>query len=456
MRLIPILLSIALAPLPAAAAQTSVLYAGGPASPETASRIAQMLALLEPPIESETPPFHLDEIAPEGVLNAMGADEVVRCAGEPVDRDTYLSGLSRLHDAVWEADDLAPVFGAARGSQVCLSEPPSPTSLARVNFIEGVMAFEVADEDGARASFRGMFAIEPEFPWDGQFGPGAQTAFEEVRAEVAAAPRQLLEVTTTAGSAVWLDGRLLEEPAVEVAPGRHLVQVGVSAGSDVRSLSVTVGDGPVTILDTNTLRRGADPDFEARFERIMGSLLSARPDDATWPAPALLVLLGEDPRVWSWDGAALQPMDIPRTARVALLPAEEGGRKRISPAVPILISVGAGLLAGGTVLAVASRKDLDEFDAGVESGELWPFPGPDEANPKDYPLYVQWQGKRNRLGAGYAMIAIGGASLLASIPVAAATSRARGKKVVLGASLLAGDAPQGLELEGFMLFVALR
>ena len=455
MRPILFILSIALASVPAAATGTTVLYAGAPATPETASRVAQMLALLDPPVETEAPPAHLDEIAPAGQLVALGAKEVGRCIGETVDRDTYLSSLSRLHDAVWETDDLAPVFAAARGSQVCLSEPPSPVSLARVSFIEAVMAFEVGDGEGARARFRDMFATDPDFAWDGQFGPSAQTAFEEVREEIAAAPRYPLEVATT-GAAVWLDGTLLEAAAADVAPGRHLVQVGASAGSDVRSVSVTVVDAPVTILDTDVLHSNVEPDFEARFEHNMILLLGGRPEDAAWPVPAILVLVGEDPRVWSWDGTSLLPMDVPRTARVALAEPDEDGRKRVSPAVPILISVGAGLLAGGTVLAVASRRSLDEFDTGVESGELWPFPGPEEANPEDFPLYVQWQGKRNRLGAGYAMIAIGGASLLASIPVAAATSRSRGNKVVLGASLLAGDAPQGLQLDGFMLFVALR
>jgi len=455
-RWIPLIVSIALFPLSAGAEATIVVYAGEPASTEMAGRVAQMLALLEPPIELAAPPLHLDEIASPEALVAVGAADASSCMGEAVDKFTYQAGLVRLHEAVWEVDDLAPVFSAARGSQSCLQQPVGPASLARVSFIQGVMAFEVGDEDVARAAFREVFGVDPAFPWDGQFGPGAQTIFEEMRAEVTEAPRIALEVVGNTGASIWLDGRLLDATTAEVVAGPHLVQVGASAGADVRSLLVVVGDQPVTVVDGASLRSATGPEFEARFERSLTMLLAGRPQDASWAVPGYLVFIGEEPRVWSWDGTSLQPMDVPRTAQIVLSPPQDGGRKRVSPAVPILISIGAGLLAGGTVLAVASKKDLDEFHAGVESGELWPFPGPDEGNPRDFPLYAQWQGKRNRLGVGYAMIAVGGVSLLASIPVAAVTRRSQGKKVVLGASLLTGDAPRGIELDGFMLFVALR
>jgi hypothetical protein len=412
---------------------STAAYTGEPPSPDTAGRVAEMLALLNPSVVLAEIPVHLDTLVATDGLLTIGASST-GCTGGAVEPGAYREELMGLHDAVWEVEELAPVFDRVRGLQRCLSGPVDPGELARVSFIEGVMAFETGESDLAAISFAQVFAVEPEFPWDGQFGPGAEATFEKTRRQVSGGAKGRIRVAAAAGSSVWIDGRPVADPlaGAEAGPGEHLVQVGTLSGG----IHVTVAaDGDQLVVDGSALARdpAGDPGFADRLVRIAGPLFAAL-DGGPPAAPGYLVSVVDGGRAWRWDGAggALVELNAPKAARAALLPPVEGGKKVPGPAMAVLLAVGGGLVAGGTALAAATSKDLTAFNADIESGELWPFPGADEAHPEEFPLYVQWQEKRRTLGVGYGLIAVGGAAMIASIPVGILTAKPAKQQLALG------------------------
>lgn len=422
----------------ARAADTSAVYAGTVTSADNAGRVAQALALIQPAVSLAEAPHHLDDLAPAGALLAPGAAWIA-CDGEPIDRAVYLSQVARLGEAVWEVEDLQPLFDSARRTQACLSETVDATDLARVDFVQGVMAFELGKPDVATAAFREVFAKAPFFAWDGQFGPGAEDSFDAVSAEMARGARVELTIVASEGDLVIIDGVSYETATVLVSPGRHLVQVGRETA--LRSILVDTSDRDATVV------------LDAAV--VLTELESGEPKAATTAlfvglaegAPEYLVWMGDDKRAWSWDAASatFAAVDLPKAAVAALEPAVQGSKRRPGLATPVLIVVGAGLVAGGTVLSAATRSDIDDFSAAVEAGELHPFPAPDAQNPEDYELYGEWQGKVNRLGAGYALIAAGGVSLLAAIPVGLLTARPASPRVAFNATILHSGRSDGAD-----------
>ena len=443
-RLIPLLLLLGSAAR-AQDAPTTAVFVGEPGSADVAGRVAEMLALLRPPVNLSEVPQRLGNRVPGDGLLTFGAEGTRPCLGERVAADGFRAELTEMHDAVWVAEDLAPVFESAHAAQRCLSGPLGPAELARVDFIEGVMAFETGDVEGARASFAQVFAVAPEFVWDGQFGPGAEASFEEERARAAAATAGTIRFAAAQGVAVWLDGRPLADPLSPsaLAPGRHLVQAALGPDGGVDSLEIVIADAAVvTMVDLATLHADleGDPGYVDRLLRVAGPLFVAMDAADAGSAPGHLVSLVGTARVWRWDGVdrTLVELALPKAALAALAPPVEGGKKAPGPAMPILLAVGGGLVAGGSVLAAVTGKDLDQFDADIESGELWPFPGPEEAHPEEFPLYVQWQEKRRTIGAGYVLIAVGGAAMVASIPVGILTAKPARQQVALGVVVVPG------------------
>lgn len=440
--ILPLLLT-ALVPCRSLAQDTTgtAAYTGAQATPDAAGRVAEMLSMLQPPVVLAEVPVHLDTlVAPEG-LHAYGA-KGRGCAGSRVDPGTYRGELAGLTDAVWEVEELAPVFERARANQRCLDGPVAPVELARVSFIEGVMAFETGETDAALAAFAGVFAVDPSFPWDGQFGPGAEATFEEQRSQAASASPGTLRVAAAEGASIWLDGRPVADPlgGMPVAAGEHLVQVAPSGGG-AASLSVRVEpQQTVLVVDGSALAfdPAGDPGFAGRLVRILTPVLAALDSAVDARSPGHLVSLADGGRAWRWDAeaAALVELNLPKAAKVALLPPVEGGKKVPGPGMAILLAVGGGMVAGGTAVAAVTSKDLTEFNADVEAGVLWPFPGAGEANPESFPLYVQWKEKRKTLGVGYGLIAIGGAAMVASIPVGILTARPAKQQVALGVTVM--------------------
>jgi len=430
----------------AADGDAAAVYAGSAASPVAAGRVAEALSLVRPAVSLSEAPRHLDELAPPGTLVAPGA-ELIQCEGDALDTAAYLDKVSSLSEAVWEVEDLDPLFDAAHASQACLTEAVAARDLARVSFVEGVMAFELGRPDAAAAAFRQVFAMDLGFPWDGQFGPGARASFDAVGAEVGSTAMLQLQVFAAPGVPVAIDGATVETAEILLSAGHHLIQVG--EGADLRTALVVLQHKNTVIVDADALHHAVIEDAAPSAAAVLFGALGEG-------APGYLVAMGDTKQAWRWDAAtqSLEPLILPKAAQTALAPPTDDGKKRPGPATPILIAVGAGLVAGGSVIAGVTNNDLDDFGQAVEAGERFPFPAPDAANPEDYALYQEWEGKVNQLGAGYAMIAVGGVALLASIPVGLLTAQPSNRKVAFGAAILTDREADAVQ--GFMFTINLR
>ena len=430
----------------AADGETTAVYAGSTASPVAAGRVAEALSLVRPAVNLSEAPWHLDELAPPGTLVAPGV-ELILCNGDSLDKAAYLEKVSSLSAAVWEVEDLDPLFDAAHASQACLTEAVAAKDLARVSFVEGVMAFELGRPDAAADAFRQVFAMDLGFPWDGQFGPGARASFDAVGAEVGSTAMLQLQVFAAPDVPVAIDGATVETTEILLSAGHHLIQVG--EGADLRTALVVLQHPNTVVVDADALHHTVVGDADPSAAAVLFGALGEE-------APGYLVAMGDNKGAWRWDAAtlSLEPLTLSKAAQAALDPPSDDGKKRPGPATPILIAVGAGLVAGGSVVAAVMNSDLDDFGQAVETGELFPFPAPDAANPGDYALYQEWEGKVNQLGAGYAMIAVGGVALLASIPVGLLTAQSSNRKVAFGAAILTDREDDAVE--GFVFTINLR
>jgi len=442
----------------AAADEITAVYVGEPASADTSGRVAAMMALLSPSVRLSTPPRHLDELLDHDGLAVFGAGITRSCTGERLDAATYRENLTGLYRAIWETDNLDPLFEQAHDWETCLDEAVEPGELARVSYVEGVMAHEYGNTEKAREAFGEVFAIDPSYAWESSFGPGAQQLFNEVAASVASAQTSDLTIVAEEGSTVRVDGREVPGGNASLLRGRHIVQLTAPEEAGTRSVAIVVTGVPVAVIDPRAMGFDDGGRPGPAFHDAVSALFRGLQLDGR--APGYLVQLGKEAHAWQWSGQALVPLKVSRTARVALAPAPEKIRGQPSPAAPIMVAVGSGLLAGGIVLAAVAKKDLDEFDAAVEAGELFPFPADSVENPEDYPLYVDWQAKNARVNAGYALITAGGATLVMSVPVAVISANADRKRreLELTARLLPGPSRdgRGIAVNGFMLGLTLR
>jgi len=401
--------SVARAGSPAAA-----VYAGTAPDPITAGRVMEMLARLAPPIYLESPPQHLLQSVAAGPMPALGAEDSWTCGEAPLSASDYRERVDDLYDAIWETEELEPLFARAHAWSACLEEPIPAHELARVPYIEGVMAHEYGREGEARAAFAEALGIDPEYGWEAAFGPGALQVFTEVAAAVSAAGRVKLEVVSHRETAVWVDGRALAADSTELAAGTHLVQL-ISA-DEVRSLGVSVGSAPVTVIDPVAL--GGDPRLEPGYEirllRVTTALFAALDRTTAAGAPDALVLLGDEPLAWTWDGATLAAAKIPRAARLALVPPQRKRDPTRDAAIGLLVA-GVGMAAAGVAVTLPARSRLDHYNEQVDDG-LIAFPSPDDPDRESDPAYIEWQKRSAAVYVGYGLLMAGGASMLISLP----------------------------------------
>ena len=445
--------------IPAAHASTppTGVYIGTSPDQVTAGRVMEMLAKMVPPIYLETPPEHLLQSISVGSLPALGAEDSWTCGGDPLSSSAYRERVDGLYQDIWETDDLDPLFAQAHSWAACLTEPITPHDLARVSYIEGVMAHEYGNEGAAREAFAATLGIDPEYGWEAAFGPGALQTFTEVSAAAEAVQRVTLEVVSTQGAAVWVDGRAVAAGGARLAAGRHLVQI--SAGGQVRSLAVVVGNTSVTIVDPEALSGDPrlDAGFEPRMMRVATALFSAMDRSTAAGAPDALVLLSEDPLAWSWNeaDAALIPVRIPRAARLALVPPERRRNPTRDAAIGLLVA-GIGMAAAGVAVTIPSRSRLDHYNDQVDDG-LIAFPSPDDPDRESDPAYIEWKKRSAAVYVGYGLLMAGGASMLISIPFGIRHERTK-TLLSLRAVPLMRPSPHGAEasLDGLYLSVTLR
>ncbi len=428
----------------------SVVYLGQRAGTGSAGQALLALARFAPDVDAGGP-RHVLERFPGDRIAPLGAGSVERCEGSPVSAQAYRATLDQVYQATMDLEDTRPMLTEILASQACLSEPVEPSELAYVAFLAGVLGVSDGDAGAANAAFRDVFAIHIDYPWDDAYPPDAHDGFSRALVDVARAEPQPLAVELGDDLEIWLDGRPLEAMQVEVVPGRHLLQVRTDPHAELTGFAF-LADAPVRIVDVGSLGlRGtlAPERIDGALTDLAG-LLRTEGRDA---GPTFVVLPGEEPRAWLWDAETSELEEL----SAALGSSGSPGPVRTDgphPAVPILVGVGAGLSAAGGLIAGIGWADLKTFNAGVESGDIGPFPGPDHPSPGDFAAYQTWQRKVRTIDAGLGMLIGGGVTLGVAIPVGLLT-RDKGRQVVLGTQLRPGLGPDGPTLDGvgFTLWV---
>jgi len=441
------------APGARAGSPPEAVYAGAAPDPILAGRVMEMLANLSPPLHLEAPPEHLLQSVAIGPIPALGAEDSWTCGGSALSAADYRERVDGLYRDIWETEDLDPLFARARAWSACLTEPASPHDLARVSYIEGVMAHEYGEEGAARAAFAEALGIDPDYGWEPAFGPGALEAFTEVGSALSAAKRVTLEVVSNRDTAVWVDGRALAANAAELAAGRHLVQLVSDDG--VRSLAVAVGSTPVTVVDPEALAGDPrlDAGYETRLLRVTTALFAALDRTTAAGAPDALVLLGGEPLAWTWDGTTLEPTKISRAARLALVPPERKREPTRDAAVGFLVA-GIGMTAAGVAVTLPARARLDHYNDQVDDG-LIAFPSPEDPDRESDPAYIEWKKRSAAVYVGYGLLMAGGAALLVSIPFGVRHERTKTLLSLRAAPLMRPDG-DAATIDGFYLSVILR
>lgn len=144
----------------------------------------------------------------------------------------------------------------------CLSEPPSPQSLAQNWLWLGVARQLGGDQGGARAAFEQALAIEPTLVWDETFADVGRAVFLEVQAQNGEGGLANLELPALdIDGQFYVDGRPLpaESRQLKIPVGQHLVQV-VLASAVIWHQTVPVHAGN-NVIDTP--RRPSDPNAPA-------------------------------------------------------------------------------------------------------------------------------------------------------------------------------------------------
>ncbi len=458
--------SVCLVGAPALAAETTpgVLYAGVAASPEAAGRVASALALLEPPVSLASPPVHVDEVIPPGGATVLGASEVARCAGQPVDAAGYRGQLDRLRTAMNELDDILPQAQEIRRAQACLSEPVAAGELAMAAYLEGLYLFGEGQPDSARSAYAEALSLDPEYEWDTDYPPAMQEPFNDAGLALIRSAQARLQVAVPTGAEVWIDGTLAEAPlqGVTLPPGRHVIQLRTAPAQPITSLVVVLDPGAgALVVDPAAIAPGAGADGTPVLHAIVSQLWAT----AAETAPTMLVALAPEPAAWRWDEATAGLTAVPMPAAAVAAARGEKIERRPGPgggphpATVALIASGAGLLAAGGILSGVNAATARGIEQDVADGEI-DFPAEDDPGRDDDPNYQDWHAATQGAYAGYALLAVGGVALAASIPVGIATAQG-GRTVALTARLHAAppalDAPGAMpRLDGFSLTLDIR
>jgi hypothetical protein len=214
-----------------------------------------------------------DEMDPLTIADLTGSRTLVAwpgslepCAGDAARASEVADAADRAvgHLNYGRYAEARDTLTRAAGSLGCLTEIAAPDSTSRVFYLHGIVhALEESPADAQRA-FTQALVIHPTLPWDDSYPPEfGQSLFEAAAAALAQAiPAQVLVSPRSSAQQVRIDGRQfrLDAPSVEIAPGRHLVQVGGSS-PDTYWLQVAPGDS------SNVLLRGEFPDSATNWVR---------------------------------------------------------------------------------------------------------------------------------------------------------------------------------------------
>ncbi len=315
--------------LNAALAVTPVLHQGDAA--EAIEVVAASTGV--PPWELR--PVEVGQLFPGGGVLVVGHAQPAPCAAAPSTnaavRELVSAAEKRLVRQEWA--EMRERLAAAAAALPCLGEPAEASLAARLFFLDGFAAAELADVPAAESAFRRARASQPELAWDERLAGAGRAAFDTTATRTSEGRLALGPGLGDVGT-LWVDGRLatLEQGVLVLAEGEHLVQV----------LQPSVSTYAVRVRPNNPVALVRAP--QARDEAL-GAV--SDPRGRLVVEAAAEGLLGPDVELWVAGNGSLWHVR----------PAWEVAQVRPRPAAPIparygtsrvLVGLGAGLtLVGG-------------------------------------------------------------------------------------------------------------
>ncbi len=420
-----------------------VAYFGVEATESAARDAAAFWSLSTGATPGETP-RHLRDGLPTGASLVDGSGPAEHCEGAQVSADNYTAKLDELYAASQDLQETAGLVADVMAAQPCLDAVVPAADLAYPSFMVGVDSFDEADRSGCEEAFGDVFALDLAYPWDHDYHPLVHDCFSNAKAELVGQPRGQVSLWRAEGAEAWLDGQPWDaaSDSLEVLPGRHLLQISGASGSRVLGVAFHVEPGEeLTFVDPAVLDQPPDEAVMALLPAILSAIEAA---DATGVPDVLISMDSTRPSPWQWDresGSMVVWKPDPRVLR-------ERRKARIHPAVPVLLGVGATMLASGAVMTAVSQGELDTIREEVEAGRA-PMAEADDPDASDAQLATreQWDSNAAVRAAGIGLMVGGGLSLGIAVPVGVIGAKKKQEvSISAGASVPVGGHVSASEL----------
>jgi hypothetical protein len=445
-------------PIEEAAAEPSltVVYSGVDPGPVAAGQAGALVEILTGGKGTVATPIHHEEMFPGGGIEVHGAPVHQLCEGPPVTAATYRDRVYRLYQATTQLQDTTGQADKLKANQACLTDAADPAELARVPFLQGVTAFGDGDTEAAQAAFTEVFVIDPDYAWDPEYPPDAQLAFANAGTAAMRLGFTDLRVEAPLGAQLLIDGRPSSPTgALQVIPGRHLVQLRAAADQPMRGAVIDVpAEGGALVLSLAGLDSADGP--QASMSAINGARQDTDAETIDW-----FVQLWPTLAAWTWDPQTrtVGTENVPPSAAATVFgtgPTLADKRARKSRTVPIVMGAGAALVVAGAVITGASSNKANGITSQVEEG--LPFVHPDDAAPTDEQQAnaEAFNRARTTAGVGVGLMAAGGVALGITIPLKIRLDRAEKEADVSVSAMFDAPLPGEQAPSGFGLRVTIR
>jgi len=340
------LLALALAPVPARAADSPVIYAD-----DASLAIHAVAADADRPVWTLRPIRLTEEISGE-TLVAIGSDQPPPCGVEGSTNSTLLKTLGLAEDLLLYKEFVRAkeALDTAQGALRCLTEPAEGSLGARLHFLRGLTAAGLDDPEGADRAFAQALAFRADLPWDERFPAEWRPSFDRALGSVDTHATGLVVFGPGVGdtSRIWVDGQMLDATgnSLELTEGAHLLQFLEPAGT---TLEVEVrANRPVAVLVPALL---SDQEIVSALDLSTDPLLKALVSH-TFPSEQTLFL---------WTGANTLRIDetfelLPRAEPVSL---EDRRRMASRLAIGGGVATGLGIAAGAVGIGIGLSADKD-------------------------------------------------------------------------------------------------
>lgn len=413
----------------ASAASKQVILLYGPDGPSSVAEERALAAYnLQADARGTAPSIRHMESVFEDVpaVTLVGADEGAACPGSPVEVQTFADGLDRAfeHLAYVETEEANQALQRLDGLLPCLNGVLERPQLARITFLQGVALAYSGATDEARESFRKALVVSPELEWDPAFPPDAKELFTE--AIQLALRTTTIELTVAPGlgdgADLWIDGVQFSDSGgvTTVAVGRHLFQWDSGdTGFATRVVDVVEGEnltlyGRKDVMTAALRGSGSDLTVEQAVEQLsalaagdeFGGLYIAELGEVD-----LLHRFEHTEKSWELTDQGL----VSRRSRA----------RGLSTAGTVTLITGGVMTVVGSLVGVLSYREAMEL---YDEGETC-------TNTGEYAILVRdYEKAHSRTYMGVTIAGVGGAALIAGIPMKVSAAKARRPNVSASAA----------------------